>query len=356
MADEGGEDKTERASPRRIEQARRDGDVPVGRDVTMMSSLFAGFGMLALAGPGIRTSLVSLVSTSAASLASSKPAALLPLAIRPALLTLSVVAAAAVAAAVATLIQTRGGFWPEIVVPDPSRVFGVARLGRLFRGEAFANVGVGLVKNLALGWALWLVIRDESVTLNRLLGADPAAQLAALFAPFLRGAVKIVAALTLIAGADLAVTRYRFAKRLRMTRQELKQEYRDDEGDPMVKGRRKRRHREFVKGRVRVEVPRADVLVVNPTHIAIALRYRAGEDRAPRVTAKGKGSAAEAMRELAREHGIPIVEDVPLARLLWRRVKVGRAVPVETYKAVAAVLAFVYRALGRTGSAAQGGR
>ena len=91
------------------------------------------------------------------------------------------------------------------------------------------------------------------------------------------------------------------------------------------------------------------MVVVNPTHIAIALRYRAGEDKAPRVTAKGKGEKAEKMRELAREHGIPIVENIPLARLLYRKVKVGRSVPAETFKAVAAILAFVYRALGRDG-------
>jgi flagellar biosynthesis protein FlhB len=91
--------------------------------------------------------------------------------------------------------------------------------------------------------------------------------------------------------------------------------------------------------------------VVNPTHVAVAIRYRPGEDAAPRVTAKGKGRLADIMRELAREHGIPIIEDIPLARLLYRRVKVGRTVPAETYRAVAAILAFVYRVLGRSGAA-----
>ncbi len=135
-----------------------------------------------------------------------------------------------------------------------------------------------------------------------------------------------------------------------MTKQELKREMKEDDGDPMLRSRRRRRHRELARGRARVEVPRADALVVNPTHVAVALRYRRDEGRAPRVTAKGKGVLAELMRELARENGVPIVQDVPLARLLYRKVKVGGEVPAQTYKAVAAVLAFVYRLGGRAGT------
>jgi flagellar biosynthesis protein FlhB len=139
---------------------------------------------------------------------------------------------------------------------------------------------------------------------------------------------------------------------MRVTKQEAKRESRDEEGDPLIRGKRRGKHRELSRGRARVEVPRADALLVNPTHIAIALRYRRDEGRAPRVIAKGKGALAEYMRDLARENAIPIVQDVPLARLLYRKVKVGREVPASTYKAVAAVLAFVYRITGR----APGGR
>jgi len=128
-----------------------------------------------------------------------------------------------------------------------------------------------------------------------------------------------------------------------MTKDEAKRENKDQEGDPLIRGQRRKRHREMVRNQARVEVPRADALIVNPTHVAIAIRYRRDEGRAPRVTAKGKGELAEYMRGLARENGIPICEDIPLARLLYRKVKVGREIPAQTYKAVAAVLAFVYR-------------
>jgi flagellar biosynthesis protein FlhB len=120
----------------------------------------------------------------------------------------------------------------------------------------------------------------------------------------------------------------------------------------MMRGARKRKHRELVKRNALAETKQADVLLVNPTHIAIAIRYRKDESGAPRVLAKGKGVLAEAMRATARENGIPIVQDIPLARLLYKKVKVGGAVPADTYKAVAAVLAFVYRLTGRAAALA----
>ncbi len=123
----------------------------------------------------------------------------------------------------------------------------------------------------------------------------------------------------------------------------VKREMKEDEGDPLIRGARKRRHREIVRRNALAESKKADVLIVNPTHIAIAVRYRKDQDRAPRVLAKGKGVLAEAMREVARSSGIPIIQDIPLARLLFKKVKSGGTVPADTYKAVAAVLAVVYR-------------
>ena len=165
---------------------------------------------------------------------------------------------------------------------------------------------------------------------------------------------RLVLVAALIAGADVAVQRRRHGAKMKMSKEELKREMKEDEGDPLIKGKRRQRQRELAKQRARIEVPRADALLVNPTHVAIALRYRKDEGKAPRVTAKGKGVLAEHMRELARENGVPIVQDIPLARLLHRRVKVGREVPAETYKAVAAILAFVYRMTGRSAQGSGG--
>ena len=347
MADQHDDDRTEQASGRRLERAREEGEVALSRDVGAAAGVAGVALALIVAGPALRDSLVRLLRATAETLKDGRPGELLPLLARPASIAGVVCAGGMLAVCLATAFQTRGGFWPHLALPKGERLFGGGRLRRLFKREVFVDLGLTLVKIVTLAIVLHRVLRDDFLTLPRLVGADADRQLTAVFAPLASGLVTILTALALLAGVDFALTRFRFRRRMKMTKDELRREMKEDEGDPLLRSRRRRRHRDLLKGRAAVEVPRADVLVVNPTHVAIALRYRPGEDKAPRVTAKGKGVLAELMRELAHKHGIAIVEDVALARLLYRRVKVGRAVPVETYRAVAAVLAFVYRVLGR---------
>jgi len=351
MSDTRREDQTEQASHRRLQQAWEEGNLPISRDVALWAALLAGLGALITLGPALRDALVRLVWASADGMALATPGHLIPFLSRPLLITLAVVASVALGATVALAAQTRLGTWGHLALPDLSRVFGGGRLGRLFRKEMLVDLLFTAVKVVTLVYALWSAFHDDFLTLPRMLQQSSATQLKSAFAPLAHGFVRILAALGLLAGLDLALTRYRYHQRMKMTKEEAKRDFREEEGDPMIRSRRRRRHHELAKGHARVEVPRADALVVNPTHVAVAIRYRPGEDAAPRVTAKGKGRLAEIMRELAREHGIPIIEDVALARLLYRRVKVGRSVPAETYRAVAAILAFVYRVLGRSGAA-----
>lgn len=348
-------ERTERASDRRLRNAWENGDIAVARDVGILATLGASGGMLVAVGCGLRDALVRMTTAAAEGLPDPSPARLLPYLLRPIMLTLTVTAAAALAVGVAYAVQTRMGLWPELAFPDFTRVFSAGRLKRLFKKETLVDLGVAAVKVLTLAFTLWNTFRATFVSLPRMLGMSAASQLEAAYQPLSAGLAKILSVVLLLAGADLALTRYRYQQRMKMTRDEAKRDHREEEGDPAFRARRRRRHRELAKGVARVEVPRADALVVNPTHIAIAIRYRPGEDQAPRVTAKGKGQLAEMMRELAHEHGIPIVEDIPLARLLYKRVKVGRCVPMETFKAVAAILAYVYRVLGRNPLAAARG-
>jgi flagellar biosynthetic protein FlhB len=341
------EQRTEAASGKRLQKAREQGDVAVGRDVAMFASLAIGALLLTATATGLRDRLVKLVQACALAIATGQTRDILPLVTGPMAVILAVCAGACLAGVIAGVAQTGGGFWLERVMPDLSKVVSGGRLGRMFKAETLADLGLSLVKVLTLGWVLWSAIRDDFMTLPNLLQSDTATQLAGLFRPLTAGLAKILTGLGLIAGLDFALTRYRYAERMKMTKEELKREYKEDEGDPLFRSRRKQKHRQMLKNIIAVEVPKADALIVNPTHIAIAIKYEAGKDAAPRVTAKGKGALAETMRDLARANGIPIVQDIPLARLLYRKVKVGKSVPVETYKAVAAVLAFVYRVLGR---------
>jgi flagellar biosynthesis protein FlhB len=348
------EDRTEAASQKRLQKAHEEGNVPLGRDFNAVAGFAAGTMALLSFGGGIRDGLIKLSAAMAGGLAAgwkAEPRSLLPLVGAPLLQVFAVCGIAAAAGALAYLSQTRGGFWPNLAMPDLSRVLGGGRLSGLFGKQKLLDMTLALVKLLTVAWACWSTLHDDFLTLPRLLFARTDVQFAMLFKPLARGAVKVLTVMGLWAGVDIALQRLRFNKRMKMTKEEAKREYREDDGDPQIKGRRRRKHRELAKGRAVKEVPRADALVVNPTHIAIAIRYRPGESAAPTVTAKGKGQLAEFMRELARDNGVPIVENIPLARLLYKRVKVGRAVPADTYKAIAAVLAYVYRVTGRASGA-----
>jgi len=356
MADDSDDDKTEAPSSKRIGEAFEEGQIPLGKEINAVAAFAVGTAALVTVGAPLRDSLIRLVAASAGGLSSPDLARLQPMLARPVGLVLTACAAAGGAGAIALLIQTRAQIWPHLALPDLTKVFSGGKLGQLFSKQVWVDLGISLVKLVTVGLTIWSCMRDEFMTLPALLFARPDVQFGMLFGPLAKGAVKVLTVMGLWAGVDIALTRYRFNQKMKMTKGDARREAKEDEGNPMIKAKRRRRHRELSRGRIAVEVPRADALIVNPTHIAIAIRYRPEEDSAPRVTAKGKGILAETMRDLARENGIPIVENIALARLLYKRVKVGKSVPSDTFKAVAAVLAYVYRLTGQRSSAAGGGR
>jgi flagellar biosynthesis protein FlhB len=345
------EGKTEQATEHRLQQAREEGQVAVGHDAALVAAVAAGASVaLAVAG-NLQATLLHLFQEVCRSLPET-PFTALPRLVGGALSSVfAICGAAALASLVTTLAQTRAGFWPHLALPDASRLFQAERFARMLSKDMAVDLALAAVKVLALGWAGWSAVRDDFMTLGTLLGAVPGDQLARTLGLLSRAGARMLAAAALLAGLELALTRFRFNARMRMTRDETKREFKQDEGDPLIRSRRRRRHRELARGRAAVEVPRADALVVNPTHVAVSIRYRRDEGRAPRVTSKGKGVFAEHMRTLARANGVPIVQDVPLARLLYRKVKLGGEIPAQTYRAVAAILAFVYRLTGRVPSA-----
>jgi flagellar biosynthetic protein FlhB len=343
------DNKTEKASERRLKDAYEKGEIPLGRDAVMVGSLCATAYALTAAAPRIRDGLLALVQHAMSNADNPALGDLVSFAADPAKALFSALAMGPLAAIAVTLAQTKGGFWLERALPDFTRLVQAKRLTRLFSKEFLTDLALALLKIAALGAVMFVSLRDGFLAFGGLFGKAPGAMLAGVFAPLPLAHGRVLLVLGALAGTDLAITRFRFSTRMKMSKDELRREMKEDDGDPLVKSRRKRKHRELAKSRARTEVPRADALLVNPTHIAIALRYRRGEDKAPRVTAKGKGQLAEIMRDLARSNGIPIVQDIPLARLLHRKVKVGNTVPADTYKAVAAILAFVYRVTNNSG-------
>ena len=160
-------------------------------------------------------------------------------------------------------------------------------------------------------------------------------------------ALKVGAVILVIAALDYMYQRYEFEKSIRMSKQDLKDEYKDTEGSPQLKSRVRQMQREMARSRMMQNVPTADVVVTNPTEIAVALKYDPAEMDAPLVVAMGERLIAQRIKELAREHGIPVVEDKPLARALLRMCDVGQVIPATLYKAVAEVLAYVYKVKGK---------
>src|SRR5512142_2322793 len=351
MADEvDKESKTEEPSSRKLRRAYDSGNIPIGHDAVLVAGTGAACLALGVTGTLLRSSLTALFRSAAASVADTPFQGLAPLAALPLLAVGGVCLAAAIAGVLATMIQTQGRTAEERALFDLQRVVkGFAGLKQIAQKEFLLQLLLSLGKVVFLAAAVWPSVKRDLTGLPGFLTAEPGTQLSGAFAMLTHAAPPAFVARVILAAAELGLTRWKFHQEQRMTRQELKDEYKEEEGDPQIKSQRKRRARELLKNQATVEVPRADALVVNPTHVAVAIRYRRDEGKAPRVTAKGKGALAEHMRNLARQNGVAIVQDVPLARFLYRKVKVGREIPAQTYKAVAAILAFVYRVSGRAG-------
>jgi flagellar biosynthetic protein FlhB len=221
---------------------------------------------------------------------------------------------------------------------SPARGWGrILSKAGLMRG-LFSTVKVAVIAGLA-----WWVLQDKTGQIAGLMDESLHSAVAAGWGMAVRMALVIAGALTVVGVADYAWQRWQHEQSLHMTKQEKKDEQKEDEGDPQVKLRQRKLQREAAQQRMYREVPKASVVITNPTHLAIALRYEQGAMSAPRVVAKGAGHVAQRLIELARRHGVPIVERKPLAHALYRAVKLNQEIPAVLYQAVAEVLAYIYR-------------
>lgn len=346
MSDEDKDAKTESASERRLQQLAEDGQIPIGRDLAAAGAFAAGLAALMAVGSTLGPYLVDRIQGAIATIG-QKPS--LDVWLPVMVLGFAVCTAVALGGAIPLLVQTQGRFWPNLAVPDVSRLWKTERITRIFTREGLVDLGSAAVKAVFLGLACRWAFSDVFVKLASLLDAPETELVSSWLTAIVPGALKLMGAVAAVGAIDFGVARWKFARDSRMTKEEARREHKEDEGDPAMKGKRKRKQREMAKHRVAIDVPRADAVIVNPTHIAIAVRYRKDEGGAPRVLAKGKGALAEVIRDIARAHGIAIVQDIPLARLLHKRVRIGGYVPKETFKAVATVLAHVYKLQRRAG-------
>jgi type III secretion protein U len=330
-------------TPKRLEEARRRGEVAQSRDLTSAAAMTAAIVALAAAGPALVARLVALYRGAlgaAPSGGAPGPALAAGLEVFSRGLALPL-AAATVAAAAAGLLQTRGLVAVEALRPDFARLSPAAGLRRAFGGQAALQVGKGLLKVALVGAIAWITVRPALVGVTALAGAAAPRLLAAMGALGARLAERVALVALGLGVADYLVVRRRHRRGLRMTREEVRREAKDAEGDPSHRAERQRLHREILEQRMVAEVRKADFVVVNPEHIAVALRYDRGGDGAPVVVARGERLVAERMKEIAREAGVPIFRDVTLARSL-RDLPEGEEIPAALYEAVAELLRVVY--------------
>ncbi|MGQ9524422.1 MAG: flagellar biosynthesis protein FlhB [Armatimonadota bacterium] len=342
------EDRTEAATPKRREDARKKGMVARSPELGPAIVLMAGLLSLRIFGPrlveGLRAvarfcigSAASVPGTDAMWPVLSQSAVHIAVSAAPVLLCL-------VAASVLIgMAQSGVQFTLAPISPDWSRVNPLKGIARLMSLHALIDLVRSLLKVAILAAICWSFARSAWVLVLSLsqfglpVGLSKSAGL--LNTLLLRTG----AALAVLAVLDYGAQRWQFERSLRMTKQEVREEMRQLEGDPVIRSYVRRRHREMGTRRMMQAVPQATAVVTNPTHVAVALRYESGKMPAPVVVAKGARLLAERIKEVARQHNVPIVENPPLARALYKSVNVGDFIPPELYRAVAEILAFVYR-------------
>ena len=249
-----------------------------------------------------------------------------------------------IAAAIATPFLMGGAvFSPKALAFDFSRLDPQKGLGRIFSVQGLAEMVKAILKALLVGTILFLVVRHEEGALLSLLSLPIESGLASFASMLLFSAMALVAGVALIAAIDVPFQLWQYYSKMRMTKEELRQESKESEGDPQMKARLRSQQREMARKRMMTEVPKADVVVTNPSRYAVALKYDSRNMSAPQVVAKGMNLIAQKIRELAEENGVPLLEAPPLARALYRHSDIGDQVPAQLYTAVAEVMAYVYQ-------------
>jgi flagellar biosynthetic protein FlhB len=340
--------RTEEATPRRLEEARKQGDVAKSHELAQVFALAGTFAVVAIGGGWLaRDMAVRLIPflahpdtmnlEGAAGVSIARQAMLIA---APSLCL--VLGATMLAGVGGNVIQQGFLFTTAKLRPDLSKLSLTEGFKRVFGLDGLAGFIRSLLKVLLVGAVAWWVVAPHAGELPSLMTKTPIGILI-YCASLLRGLMMaVLILLALIAGLDYFWQRQRFAARMRMSKEELKEDFRQSEGDPRVKAKQRQIRLDRARRRMMQAVPKATVVVMNPTHYAVALRYEQGETPAPECVAKGVDAVALKIREVAEEHGVPVIEDPPLARALYGAVEIDEIIPQQHYEAVAKIIGFIF--------------
>ncbi|MFA5592471.1 MAG: flagellar biosynthesis protein FlhB [Micavibrio sp.] len=345
--------KTEDPTPKKLDDARKKGQVPLSREINNWIMLLAGTIVVLAMGPGMMAGLTEVMRSYIANAHEMPPLPggmqyIVVAALREILLLLMLpLLFLVVAAFVGPFAQVGPLFAPETIKPDLSKISPVKGFSRLFSMRSIMEFVKGILKLSIISFVGFLIIKPFFGSIDHMVGLPVGLALDELTSLVTRLLIGILVVLFVVAVIDLVYQRYEHMKKMRMTKQELKDEYRQSEGDPVVKSKLRQLRQERARMRMMQAVPEADVVITNPTHYSVALKYNPDENEAPIVVAKGVDELAMRIREAAREHDVTILPNPPLARVLFDTVDVDEMVPPEHYKAVAEIISYVFRLKGK---------
>jgi flagellar biosynthetic protein FlhB len=352
MAEDSDLERTEPASPKRLEQAREEGDVPRSRELSTCTILLAAGGALWIGGDSLMRQLThALVAGLSMERALAYDSTMLlsqvSVTIQDVMIAFAPIAGALLLVAIGSPLLIGGWlFSAKAFSPNFSRMNPFSGLANMISARAGVELVKAIVKTILVGSVALMVVSSQK---NAIFGLalEPLRQGSAHLGSMLGICfLSIVGALILIAAIDAPYQMWHYSNKLMMTHQEMIQESKESNGNPQIKAKIRQQQREMARRRMMAEVPTADVIVTNPTHFAVALKYKEGGVGAPRVVAKGADAVAAKIRELASEHNIPLLEAPPLARALYTHTELGDEIPETLYAAVAEVLAYVFQLRG----------
>jgi len=349
MAEKPTAEKTEQPTPKRLKKAKEKGQVAQSQELPAVVSIVVLVMVLALSAPALLQWFIMQMkegmSGQISVFADSKAFInfLNTKIISSAIAMCPILAALFVGSVLSCVVVGGLNFAPQALNLKFDAINPVKGFGRLFNVKSAVKLGVSIAKLIVVSIIVWLYLHSRIDTLAAIRWAWSAQIMAAIAKVILGMLIRVCVALLIIAAIDVFFQKWKYTQDLKMTKQEVKQERKDTDGSPEVKSRVRRIQIEMAKKRMLQEIPKANVILVNPTHVAVALRYEAKTMDAPVMVAKGSDHLAEKIREIARAYGVPIVRKPELARTIYSTVEPGDAIPQTLYAAVAEVLAMIYR-------------
>ncbi len=353
MADEDQENKTEQPSQKRLDEAREKGNLANSRELGSFFMLLVLAVTITWFIPPILRNGAALLTPFLSNLdiMATDQKGLSILLYKLAFASLGVImlplAAAIIAAISSNFLQHGFVLSAESIMPKWSKISPVAGLGRIFSMRSLVDFIKNIIKVITVGTVAFLAVYPELTHIRQLPNETTENMLLFLLLLAKRMAVGVAIVMFFIALFDIIYQRYQHIKSLRMSKQEVKDEYKQSEGDPMVKQRLRRLRMERAQNRMMAAVPKSDVVITNPTHFAVALQYDNKTMAAPVVVAKGQDLIALKIRDIAKENNVPVIENPPLARALFSSTELDKEIPVTHYEAVAKIISYVYQLKGR---------